>query len=582
MENSTVARVLSEIADLLEIQGANPFRIRAYRNAARTVEGQTKPLQRVLADGGDLTELPGVGKDMASHITEILDTGEATVHRELLAEIPAGLLDLMRLPNVGPKRAGQLHQALGVETVDALEAAAQEGRVAELKGFGAQSQDKILAGIVEYRQHQERLRLADAERHARPLLDYLGESPELTRLEVAGSYRRRRETVGDLDLLGIVEGGEDAARRVMERFTAYPQVAEVQMSGTTRSSVTLGSGLQVDLRLLPPESYGAALIYFTGSKEHNVRLRQRAVSRGLTVSEYGVFPVTDGEGDEEDPDPVAGATEEDVYGALDLPWIPPELREDRGEIDATAQGKLPRLITLDDLRGDLQMHSTWSDGKNSIEQMLEACVDRGYEYFALTDHSQALAMANGLDRKRLAEQWKEIDEIAARHPEIRFLKSLEVDILGDGSLDMDDEMLEGLDMVLVSVHSRFELSEAKQTERVTRALQHPRVHVLAHPTGRILNRRKPFALDVDAVLQCAAEHRVAVELNAAPERLDLKDTHLMRARELGVPVVISTDAHSIRHLDWMRHGVEQARRAWLEPRHVLNTRPLEDVLDFLR
>lgn len=574
MENLRIARILSEIGDLLEIQGANPFRIRAYRNAAHTVEGQTVPLERMLSDGDDLTELPGIGKDMASHIAEMVETGEAQVHQELLTEIPAGLLDLMRLPNVGPKRAGKLHEALGVSSVDELEAAAQEGRVAELKGFGEKSQDKILDGIAEFRRHQERLRIADADRHAQPLLDYLNESPELTRLEIAGSYRRRRETVGDLDLLGIVEGGEDAARKVMERFTSYSHVENVQMSGDTRSSVTLGSGLQVDLRLLPPESYGAALIYFTGSKEHNVTLRKRAVSRDLTVSEYGVFRV-------EDDERIAGETEEDVYASLDLPFIPPELREDRGEIAAAEKGELPELLTLDDLRGDLQMHSTWSDGKNSIEQMLEACVERGYEYFALTDHSQALAMANGLDRERLQEQWKEIDEIAARHPEIRFLKSLEVDILAEGVLDMDDDMLEQLDMVLVSVHSRFELSEAKQTERVIRALQHPQVNILAHPTGRVLNRREPFALDVDAVLQCAAENGVAVELNAAPERLDLKDTHLLRARELGVPVVISTDAHSIRHLDWMRYGVEQARRAWLEPRHVLNCRPVDEVLQFL-
>lgn len=574
MENFRIARILSEIGDLLEIQGANPFRIRAYRNAAHTVEGQTVPLQRMLSEGEDLTELPGIGKDMASHIAEMVETGEAQVHQELLTEIPAGLLDLMRLPNVGPKRAGKLHEALGVSSVDELEVAAQEGRVAGLKGFGEKSQDKILDGIAEFRRHQERLRISDADRHAQPLLDYLNESPALTRLEIAGSYRRRRETVGDLDLLGIVEGGEDAARKVMERFTSYSEVENVQMSGDTRCSVTLSSGLQVDLRLLPPESYGAALIYFTGSKEHNVTLRKRAVSRGLTVSEYGVFRV-------EDDERIAGETEEDVYSSLDLPFIPPELREDRGEIAAAEKGELPELLTLDDLRGDLQMHSTWSDGKNSIEQMLEACVERGYEYFALTDHSQALAMANGLNRERLQEQWKEIDEIASRHPEIRFLKSLEVDILAEGVLDMDDDMLEGLDMVLVSVHSRFELSEAKQTERVIRALQHPQVNVLAHPTGRVLNRREPFALDVDAVLQCAAENVVAVELNAAPERLDLKDTHLLRARELGVPVVISTDAHSIRHLDWMRYGVEQARRAWLEPRHVLNCRPVDEVVQFL-
>ncbi|MFP3941088.1 MAG: DNA polymerase/3'-5' exonuclease PolX [Thermoanaerobaculia bacterium] len=583
MTNADLARHLTELADLLEIQGANPFRVRAYRNAVRTVESQTEPLARWIDEDRDLTELPGVGKDMASHIQELCETGRLSALDDLLQQIPATLVDLMRLPGVGPKKARKLWDELGVETVDALEAAARDGRVAALDGFGAKSEQKILAGIEEYRQHRSRVPLFEADNHVAPLVEHLRQCPEVERLEVAGSYRRRRETVGDVDLLAVASDGEP----VMERFLAYPQVDRVEMGGTTRSSVVLASGLQVDLRVVPPESYGAALVYFTGSKEHNIRLRQRGLDRGLRVSEYGVFREEEGrkgrpeKAHERDPqagERVAGAEEDQVYAAIDLPWIPPELREDRGEIEAAAEGRLPPVLEEGDLRGDLQMHSTWSDGKDSIEEMLEACAARGYDYLALTDHSKSLAMTGGLDARRLREQWKEIDAVQARHPEIRLLKSQEVDILADGTLDQDDEALAGLDVVLVSIHSRFELPEDEQTERILRAVRHPRVNILAHPTGRILGRRKPYAFDVEKVLQACAEHNVAVELNAHPSRLDLKDTHLIRARELSIPVVISTDAHRTEELALIRYGVEQARRAWLEPRHVLNTRPADELL----
>ncbi len=582
MDNAEIASRLSELADLLEIQAANPFRVRAYRNAVRTVEAQTTPLARFAEEGRALTELPGVGKEMAGHIEELCATGKLSVLEEMLQHVPASLIELMHLPGVGPKKAQKLWDELGVESVETLEQAAKEGLVAELAGFGEKSQQKILAGIEEYRQHRSRVPLVEADRHVQPLVAYLAACPGVSRLEVAGSYRRRRETVGDIDLLAVATEPEP----VMACFLAYPQVATVLMSGTTRSSIALRSGLQIDLRVVPPASYGAALVYFTGSKEHNIKLRQRGLERGLRVSEYGVFREADRKArpekaHERDPlagERVAGAEEVDVYGSLDLPWIAPELREDRGEVEAAAAGRLPRLIELGDLRGDLQMHSTWSDGKSSIEEMLEACAARGYEYFALTDHSKALAMTGGLDAARLREQWLEIDEVASRHPEIRFLKSQEVDILADGSLDTEDEALAGLDLVVVSVHSRFELPEAAQTERILRAVSNPRVHVLAHPTGRILGRRKPYAFDVERVLRACRDHNVAVELNAHPERLDLKDTHLIRARELGIPVVISTDAHRAAELDLIRYGVEQARRAWLEPAHVLNTRPLGDFL----
>jgi DNA polymerase (family 10) len=525
--------------------------------------------------------------------------------------VPRSLIDLMRLPGVGPKKARKLWDELHICSVDELEAAGREGRIAALPGFGQKSQEKILAGIADFRRHTNRFLLAEAERFVEPLLGYLRENPEIDRLEVAGSYRRRRETVGDIDLLAT------AARpaAAIQHFLRYPQIGTVLGAGDTRATAVLGTGLQVDLRAVPGECYGAALVYFTGGKEHNIKLRRRAVERGLRISEYGVFRVTGpaalaadeglqpaagapraanaapGEGGAANAAPgegggakpaeeewVAGREEADVYAAVGLPWIPPELREDRGEIEAAAAGRLPRLIEVGDLHGDLQMHSTWSDGRNTLEEMVEGCVARGYEYMAITDHSKALAMTNGLNAARLRLQWAEIEGIRARHPEIRLLRAMEVDILADGSLDLEDEMLAGLDVVVVSVHSRFQLPAEQQTARVLRALEHPEVNILAHPTGRLINRRNGIALDMDAVLRRAAELGVAVELNAQPDRLDLRDTHLLLARDLGCKIVISTDSHRVAELDSMRHGVEQARRAGLEPRHVINSLPLPAFL----
>ncbi len=607
MENVEIAGVLDSVADLLEIREANPFRVRAYRNAARTVETHAVPMRTLCEPEGALTALPGIGKEMARHIRELCETGQLSVFVELSREVPPSLIELMRLPGVGPKRARKLWDELGVETVDDLEEAARAGEVARLSGFGEKTQAKILQGVESYRKHTARCRLAEADGFLEPLLRHLREAPGLERLEVAGSYRRRRETVGDLDLLAV--SSEPGA--VMERLVRYPAVTEVQAAGESKTSVVLRTGIEVDLRAVPAESYGAALVYFTGSKAHNIKLRQRALDRGLRISEYGVFRALedDGTGDEDASDAefgskgeaggedgsvptdgppasrgdrVAGATEEEVYAAVDLPWIAPEIREDRGEIDAAERGELPRLVTLEDIRGDLQMHSTWSDGRETIEGMLEACAERGYEYMAITDHSKALAMIEGLDEEKLQRQWEEIEEVAARHPQIRLLRSIEVDILQDGSLDLADEMLERLDLVVASVHSYFGLPAAEQTERILRAVRHSCVDILAHPTGRIINRREPMAFEVNEVLTACAELGVAVELNAQPDRLDLRDTHIFRARELGVPVAINTDAHRIRELDAMGYGVEQARRAWLEPEDVLNARPLDEMLASLR
>ena len=583
MENVEIAAILREVADLLEIQEANPFRVRAYRNAVRTIEAYAVPMRKLVEEGADLTELPAIGKGMAQNIEELVRAGELSVLNQLSEEIPASLIELMKLPGLGPKKARKLWDELGIETMEALEEAAAAGRIATLAGFGEKTQARILEGIARYRTDVSRFRLVEADELLPPLLAYLEGTPGLQRLEVAGSYRRRLETIGDIDLLALAE--DPAA--LSERLISFPSVAEVLGAGETKTSVTLRSGLQVDLRVVPPESWGAALIYFTGSKEHGIKLRQRALDRKLRISEYGVFEIPESEAETEERGRasegrmVAGETEEDVYAAVDLPFIPPAMREDRGEIEAAAAGELPRLIEIGDLRGDLQMHSTWSDGRNTLEEMLVACAARGYEYFAITDHSKALAMIEGLDAAKLRKQWAEIEEIAARHPEIRILKSMEVDILRDGSLDLEDEMLERLDLVVASIHSYFGLPRDEQTARVLRAVGHPEVNILAHPTGRLINRRAPIELDIDEVLKAALEHDVAVELNAQPDRLDLKDTQLMRARELGVKVVISTDAHRTDELDLIHYGVEQARRAWLTPSDVLNTLPLDQLLEAL-
>jgi DNA polymerase (family 10) len=593
VDNVEIARTLAEVADILEIQAENPFRIRAYRNAVRTIEGQTIPLARLVEQESPLTQLPGIGKEMAGHIREMVTTGTLAYRDELLAQFPRALIDLMRLPGLGPKKARRLWDELGVNSVESLEEAGKSGQIAALPGFGAKSQEKILAGIAEFRKRGERRLLSEAERYVKPLLAFLQGAPGVERLEAAGSYRRRKETIGDIDLLAASrEPGP-----VMERFLAYPQIEQILGSGDTKTSVVLGSGLQVDLRVVPPDCFGAALVYFTGSKEHNVKLRRRGVERGLKISEYGVFRVPPSEAKEateaaeaETPAetvpanavPLAAATEEEVYATVGLAWIPPELREDCGEIEAAAKGPLPRLVETTDIQGDLHMHSTWSDGKSTLEEMVAACAAHGYQYMAISDHSKALAMVQGLDAVRLRQQWQEIEAVRARHPEILLLKGMEIDILADGSLDLEDEMLEGLDWVVVSVHSRFDLPEEEQTARVLKALRHPRVQVFGHPTARRINAREPIALDMDAVIAEAVRLGVALELNSNPRRLDLKDTHLRLARERGAKIVINTDAHRTTELDLLRYGIEQAKRAGLEPRHVMNTLPREEFLAALR
>ena len=583
MENIEIAAILDELGDLLEIRGSNPFRIRAYRNAVRTVRGLTRSLESMVEAEEDLTELPAIGRDMSSHIVELIETGKLTRLEELADEIPRSLVDLVKLDGVGPKKAKKLWESLDVKTVDELEEALNAGKVQDLEGFGATSVKKILRAIEDFRRYSGRFLLSQVDDLIGPLLAHMSEAEGVQRIEVAGSYRRRRETIGDVDLL---VQADLPAPDVMERFTTFGSVERVDLAGETRGAVVLRSGLEVDLRVIPPRSFGAALHYFTGSMEHNVAVRQIALRQGLRVNEWGVFRLPEGvdpeEVGKEDGERLAGDTEESVFEAVGLPWIAPVIRENRGEIEAAGDGSLPELVTLGDLKGDLHMHSTWSDGTASIEEMARACMARGYEYMAMSDHSPALAMVQGLTPERAPEQWTEIDLVQKGLDGITIFKSLEVDILRDGSLDMTDEVLEALDLVIVSVHSLMDMDRGTMTDRVIRAMQHPSVDIVGHPTGRLLGRREPFELDVEAVLQAASELDVAVEINANPNRLDLNEVHARRARELGVKVVINTDAHSVQRLDHISYGVDQARRAWLGREDVLNTMTADQLRGWMR
>jgi DNA polymerase (family X) len=570
MENIDIARVFDEVADLLDIQGDNPFRIRAYRTAARTIGTLGTPVEELLhKDRKALEELPGIGADLAGKIADLCRTGTLPLVAQLTRKTPESLVALLRIPGLGPKRARLIYTTLGIRTIAQLEKAARAGRLSELPGLGATTERAILQGIQQDKAHGGRTRLVDAEAYVRPLLAALEAAPGVGQIEVAGSYRRRAETVGDVDILVASTRPPEVAAR----FLGYRDVKRTLARGDTRCSVVLRSGLQVDLRVVPAASYGAALHYFTGSKAHNIAIRTLGVKRHLKINEYGIF---------RGPRLVGGRREVDVFKAVGLPWIPPELRENRGEIEAARAGKLPHLIDVTDIRGDLQMHSNYTDGRNTVAEMAHACAARGYAYFALTDHTRAVRVAGGLSRAGFRKQFREIDRVQKTLSRIVILKGAEVDILEDGSLDLDDATLAELDVVVISVHSRLNMPKAAMTRRVVRALQHPRAHILGHPTGRLIGKREPSALDLTEVFKVARDHGVLVEINAQPERLDLGDAHIAMAREAGVMLVVSTDAHRPEELDWMRFGIDQARRGWCEPEHVANTRSLAAFRKLLR
>ena len=566
--NADLAAAFEQTADLLELQNANPFRVRAYRNAARVVGELKLDLAAQVAQGKPLPKLPGIGADLAGKIEEFARSGHLALLDRLRKEMPAGVAEMLQLPGLGAKRVRALYDELHVTSLPQLLRAARDGRIRALPGFGERSEQRIAEAIEAQTQTTRRLKLAVATQYADALIDYLRRATRIGEVVAAGSLRRCRETVGDVDLLA--SAGDGAA--ICKHFLAYPEVADVRQAGEARVSVVLASGLQVDLRVVPEDSFGAALIYFTGSKAHNIRLRSLAIGHGLKLNEYGLFKGKCS---------VAGRTEEEVYEALGLPWIAPELREDRGEIEAGAKNTLPRLIERDDLVGDLHAHSKWSDGKANIEAMARAAAERGLSYLAISDHSQRLTVAHGLDPPRLAKQCAEIEKLNASLEGIRVLTGIEVDVLDDGSLDLPGAALEALDVVIAAVHSKFNLSRAVQTRRILAALEHPQVKILAHPIGRLIDRREPYDVDMLAVIRKCRARGVALELNAHPERLDLTDLHCRMARDEGAMVVINSDAHAEHEFDNLVYGIGQARRGWLEKDNVLNTRPLRAVRAWL-
>lgn len=567
VRNAEVAAVFDEIADLLEIEDENPFRVRAYRNAARMLGELGRNLDGM--QGSELDALPGIGPDLAGKIAEVVQTGTCPLLERLRKLLPPAISELSRVPGMGPKRVKRLHERLGVRTVEELHRAAQEGRVREVRGFGPLIEQRILAATSARLQARRRFKLVEVEALARDLLAFLEAVPGVRQVLAAGSLRRGRDTVGDLDLL--VTSSADSA--VIDRFAAHPEVRQVLARGTTRASVVLGNGLQVDLRAVAPESFGAAALYFTGSKAHNIALRRLAQDAGLKINEYGVF-----RGDER----VAGETEEAVYRTVGLPFIVPELRENRGELEAAREGRLPELVTLGDIRGDLHAHTSESDGHDSLEAMVEAARARGMHYLAVTEHSRYLPVARGMDPERLAAQIDRIDRFNESLQGFTVLKGIEVDILEDGTLDLPDAILSRLDLVVGAVHHLFDLPRAKQTARLLRAMEHRCFSVLAHPTGRLLNERAPSDIDLPRVIRAARQRGCFLELNAHPERLDLDDVACQMAKDEGVLVSISSDAHSALGFDNLRWGITQARRGWLEAADVLNARPLDELRPLLR
>jgi DNA polymerase (family X) len=568
IHNADIAEVFSEIADLLDIQGGNPFRVRAYRNAARSVGEYAQNVRMMVAQGADLKAIPAIGDDLALKILEIVSTGTCALLAKLHAEVPSAVTALLRIPGLGPKRVRKLYDQLHVQSLEELERAAVEGRIQQLPGFGKMTEAHILANIQTRLDKSRRFPFAQARQRAEPLLAWLAASPEVARVEAAGSLRRLRDTVGDIDILATAR--DPAA--VTRRFVSYEDVIEVLAQGPTRASVVLRGGLQVDLRVVAPESFGAALVYFTGSKAHNVALRRLAQAHGLKINEYGVF---------REDTRIAGDTEKSVYACVGLGWIPPELREDQGEIEAARDAGLPALIARDDLRGDLHAHTVASDGHASLHEMALAARERGLSYLAITDHSKRLAMAHGLGPARLAAQIDEIDGLNRQLTGITLLKGIEVDILEDGSLDLPDSILERLDLVVGAIHSHFELPRERQTERILRAMDHPCFTLLAHPTGRLIDAREPCDVDMLRIVRKAKARGCFLELNAQPERLDLIDTACRMAKDHGVLVSIDSDAHSVAGLDNLRYGVNQARRGWLEKANVLNTRSLTKLRPLL-
>jgi DNA polymerase (family 10) len=572
IHNNDVADIFDEVADLLEIKGDNPFRVRAYRNAARTVAGLSRSVADLAGEEQGLDGIPGIGKDLAEKIRTIVATKNLPFLENLKQELPEGLSTLMKIRGLGPKKVAVLYRELKISSVEALKKAVAAGKIRELPGFSVKTEQSLLEELGRTKvsdRGPDRFKRARAEQIVTPLFAELKMAKGLEEAAIAGSYRRQAETVGDVDILAAAEAGAD----ITKRFVHYDDVVKVLAEGETKSSVVLRGGLQVDLRVVPIASFGAALHYFTGSKAHNIAVRTMGIKRKLKINEYGVF-----RGEKM----IAGRTEAEVYKTVGLPYIEPELREDRGELQAAAKGKLPHLVELKDIKGDLHAHTEATDGRYSALEMAEAAKAHGYEYLAITDHSQHVTVARGMDAKRLAKSIKEMDKINAKLKGFTLLKSIELDILVDGSLDLPDGILDDLDLVVVSVHYNFKLPKEKQTERVIRALDNPRVNIFGHPSGRLINERPPYEIDLERVMRAAVERGCFLEVNSHPDRLDLDDVHCQMAKGMGLKLALSTDAHSIDDLDLMRFGIGQARRGWIEPSDVINTRRLPELRKLLK
>jgi len=571
MKNDEIARVFLEMADLLEIKGENPFKVRAYRRAAQIIDHLPDPIADRIARGEDLQEIPGIGEAIAKKSAELVATGKLAAYEELKAQFPAGMIRLLEVQGIGPKTAHRLATELGIDSVAALEQALVDGRVAALPRMGEKTAQNLLRQIQACKGQDRRIPIGEALPIVEEILAALGPLPGVRNLTAAGSLRRFRETVGDIDLMGTA----DDPGAVVAAFAGLPQIREVLARGPTKASVLLDKGLQVDLRMVEHQAFGSLLQHFTGSREHNIALRTKAQRQGLSLSEYGITRI-DTNQLERFPD------EEAFYRRLGLDWIPPEIREDQGEIDLAEAGGLPRLVEERDIRGDFHVHSDWSDGRSTLSELALAARARGYEYLAVTDHSVGLGIAHGLNAERLAGQRQAIEEINAKGIGVRLLAGIEVDIRADGTLDLPERLLAGLDIVIGSVHSSLQQDESRMTARLIRAVENPHVDIIAHPTGRLIGRREPAAVDIGRLIRAAADHGKALEINAMPDRLDLKDLHARRAHEQGALLALGTDAHHADQLGLMRFGIGVARRAWCTPGHLLNGRSLAEVLALLR
>jgi DNA polymerase (family X) len=577
VDNKSIAGILYETADLLEVDGQDSFRIRSYRNAAEAIEGFPQQITDLIEDPKQVLAIPGIGKGMLTNLNEMLHEGKLSLHAEMLKKYRPSMLELLKVQGLGPKTVALIWSAYQVCDLEGVEKLAREGKIRELPRMGEKHEQKILKAIEDYRRIAGRFLLNAAEVQAEKIVEHLRNYPGVEKATPAGSLRRGRETVGDLDIL--VTGPaccEDVEReKLIEHIIKLPGLMEIIARGENKVSFRLRGGMQVDVRFLPPESFGAAMQYFTGSKGHNVALRQRALKMGYTLNEYSLAKL-------DDQQLVAGKSEEEIYTALKLDYIPPEMRENCGEIDVAEKNALPKLITQEDLQGDVHMHTIETDGRNTIVEMAEAARERGYKYMAITDHSKNLAFANGLDDARAVEHIARIRATGQKIEGIRVFAGIEVDILGDGLLDLSDSVLEQMDLVIASVHSHFNQSAEEMTSRLLKAIENPNVSIIGHPTGRILLRRDAYPYDMDAVLEAAARNKVAMELNAYPDRLDLCDRHLRMAKQRGVKIVINTDSHHTTHMEKIRYGVLQARRAWLTAKDVLNTLPLEKFANAMK